>query len=70
MPTTLPVYRAWRRRTYRDVSVLVRFPNSPDAARPTGRFAEVIPRNQDIVRSESPNMDSRWRDAPSGTVTA
>lgn len=52
MPTTLPEYRRWRHRTYRDVSVLVRFPNSPDAGPPRGRFAEVILRNRDIVRSE------------------
>lgn len=52
MPTTPPEYRTWRRRTYRDVSVLVRFPNSPDAAPPSGRFAEVILRNREIVRSE------------------
>lgn len=52
IPATSPEYRRWRRRTYRDVSVLVRFPNSPDAPRPTGRFAEVILRNRDIVRSE------------------
>lgn len=52
MPTTPSEYRTWRRRTYRDVSVLVRFPDSPDAAPPTGRFAEVILRNREIVRSE------------------
>jgi hypothetical protein len=52
VPTTSPGYRNWRRRTYRDVSVLVRFPNSPDAGPPTGRFAEVILRNRDIVRCE------------------
>ncbi|HEY4454103.1 MAG TPA: hypothetical protein VGN81_07325 [Pseudonocardiaceae bacterium] len=52
VPTTLPEYRNWRRRTYRDISVLVRFPNSPDAGPPTGRFAEVILRNRDIVRGE------------------
>jgi hypothetical protein len=66
----VPEYRSWRRRTYRDVSVLARFPNSPDAAPPTGRFAEVIPRNQDIVRGEFTEHGFRWRDALSGTVTA
>jgi hypothetical protein len=52
MPATLPEYRRWRRRTYRDVSVLVRFPKSPDAPGPKGRFADVILRNRDIVRAE------------------
>lgn len=52
MPTTSREYRRWRRRTYRDVSVLVRFPKSPDAPGPSGRFAEVILRNRDIVRAE------------------
>jgi hypothetical protein len=52
IPTTPREYRRWREKTYRDVSVLVRFPNSPDAAPPQGRFAEVIERNRDIVRSE------------------
>lgn len=52
MPTTPPEYRRWRQKTYRDVSVLVRFPNTPDAAPPKGRFAEVIRRNRDIVRVE------------------
>jgi hypothetical protein len=52
MPSALPEYRRWREKTYRDVSVLVRFPNSPDAAPPKGRFAKVILRNRDIVRTE------------------
>jgi hypothetical protein len=52
MPATPREYRRWRDKTYRDVSVLVRFPNSPAAAPPKGRFAEVILRNRDIVRSE------------------
>ncbi|HEX4224052.1 MAG TPA: hypothetical protein VHZ97_16910 [Pseudonocardiaceae bacterium] len=52
MPSTLPEYRHWRQQTYRDVSVLVRFPNSTQAAPPKGRFAEVIRRNRDIVRAE------------------
>ncbi len=52
MPTTPREYRRWREKTYREVSVLVRFPNSPDAAPPSGRFADVIARNRDIVRSE------------------
>lgn len=52
MPATLPEYRRWRQQTYRDVSVLVRFPNSPDATPPKGRFADVILRNRDIVRDE------------------
>ncbi len=52
MPSTPREHRRWRERTYRDISVLVRFPNSPNAAPPRGRFAEVIERNRDIVRSE------------------
>jgi hypothetical protein len=52
MPTTPREYRRWREQTYREVSVLVRFPNSPEATPPSGRFADVIQRNRDIVRSE------------------
>ena len=52
MPTTQPEYRRWRRKTYRDVSVLVRFPKSADAPDPKGRFADVILRNRAIVRAE------------------
>jgi hypothetical protein len=52
MPTTPAEYRHWRQQTYRDVSVLVRFPNSAQATPPKGRFADVIRRNRDIVRAE------------------
>ena len=68
MPTTSREYRRWRRRTYRDVSVLVRFPKSPDAPGPTGRFAEVILRNRDIVRAEFAAHGHPLQEWASGTV--
>lgn len=68
VPTSLPEYRRWRRRTYRDVSVLVRFPKSPDAPPPKGRFAEVILRNRDIVRTEFAAHGHPLQEWASGTV--